>query len=136
MNNCDIGEGEDMAGFILYLIGSVVIIGWGVAHIIPTSKVIAGFGEISQDNRRILRMEWLSEGFTLCFLGALVFILAVLGYAKDMAGIVAIRCAAGMLVVMAVLTALTGSRTKSIPMKICPVVKTATALLWLIGSFI
>lgn len=125
-----------MAGFILYLIGSVVIIGWGVAHIIPIGKVVAGFGEISQDNRRILLMEWLSEGFTMCFLGVLVFILAVLGYSKDMAGIVVIRCAAGMLVVMAVLTALTGSRTGSIPMKICPIVKTGVALIWLIGSLI
>jgi hypothetical protein len=39
-----------------------------------------------------------------------------------------------MLVVMAVLTALTGARTKIIPIKICPFVKLAVAVMFVLGS--
>lgn len=36
---------------------------WGVAHAIPTRRVLAGFGPISVDNRRVLLQEWLVEAF-------------------------------------------------------------------------
>ncbi len=125
-----------MTSFILYILGAAIIILWGIAHIIPTAKVAAGFGEISDDNRRIITMEWLAEGLILIFFGLLVLILTVFGYTSDQAGIITIRCAAGMLLVMAVLTALTGAKTKVIPIRICPAVKTIGAALWLIGSFV
>jgi len=35
----------------LLYIGSIVIILWGIAHIIPTKAIVNGFGEISGDNR-------------------------------------------------------------------------------------
>jgi hypothetical protein len=41
-----------------------VLICWGVAHIVPTRVVAAGFEPISPDNRRILIMEWIAEGIT------------------------------------------------------------------------
>lgn len=125
-----------MGSLILYFIGSAIIFIWGIAHIIPTGKMVAGFGDITSDNKRIITMEWLAEGFTLCFLGALVLILTAFGYSNTDTGKVAIRCVAGMLLVMAVLTAFTGARTKIIPIKLCPAIKTAGAALWLIGSFI
>ena len=56
-----------MISFVLYIVGAAVIILWGIAHIVPTAKVIAGFGDISADNRRIIMMEWLAEGVVLCF---------------------------------------------------------------------
>jgi hypothetical protein len=33
-------------------------------HAIPTRAVVAGFGEISVDNRRVLVQEWLAEAVT------------------------------------------------------------------------
>lgn len=33
----------------------------GVAHAIPTRHVVAGFAPITEDNRRVLVQEWLSE---------------------------------------------------------------------------
>ena len=49
-----------------------MLIFWGVAHLFPTASVIRGFGPITQDNKRILAMEWIIEGVTLIFIGALV----------------------------------------------------------------
>jgi hypothetical protein len=42
-----------MSETLLY-IGSIVIILWGIAYIIPTKAIVNGFGEISEDNRRVL----------------------------------------------------------------------------------
>ena len=42
--------------------GAALPLFWGVAHLFPTRQVIAGFGSISEDNKRILTMEWIIEG--------------------------------------------------------------------------
>ena len=39
-----------------------------------------------------------------------------------------------MLVVMAVLSQMTGARTAILPMRLCPYVKTAVAILFFLGS--
>ena len=46
---------------ILLYIGSIVITLWGMAHIVPTKPVISGFGGISNDNKRIITMEWIAR---------------------------------------------------------------------------
>ena len=56
---------------LLYL-GSALVVGWGVAHIFPTQKVVSSFGDISPDNKRTITMEWINEGVTLIFIGILV----------------------------------------------------------------
>ena len=43
---------------------------WGVAHLFATRGVVAGFGDISVDNRRIITMEWIVEGVALVSLAA------------------------------------------------------------------
>ena len=115
-------------------IGSAIIIAWGVAHLIPTGAIVKGFGEISGDNKQILTMELLAEGMTLIFLGALPLVFTILsGPQGKPADIVYMACAV-MLLVMAILTLLTGARTSQIPYKICPVIKTAVAVLFILGS--
>jgi hypothetical protein len=119
---------------ILLYIGSGVIILWGIAHLIPTKSIVNGFGKISEDNKKILTMETIAEGFTLCFLGVLVLLVTLLaGYEAEAANIVYLASAV-MLLVMALLTALTGARTALLPYKICPVVKTVVAVLFILGS--
>jgi len=119
---------------ILLYIGSGVIILWGIAHLIPTKSIVNGFGKISEDNKKILAMETIAEGFTLCFLGVLVLLVTLLaGYEGQAANIVYLACAV-MLLVMALLTILTGARTALLPYKICPVVKTVVAVLFILGS--
>ena len=118
----------------LLYIGSAIIILWGIAHIIPTKPIVSGFGEISEDNKKVLTMELLAEGLTLIFLGVLVLLITTLAdIQSEAANIVYLACAV-MLLVMAVLTALTGARTPAIWYKLCPAVKTVVAVLLILGS--
>ncbi|MFC2122275.1 hypothetical protein ACFLRP_01150 [Bacteroidota bacterium] len=120
---------------ILLYIGSVIIFIWGIAHIIPTKSVVEGFGKISEDNTKIITMEWAAEGITLCFIGLLVLLVTAIGGSQNPVSALVYRISAGMLIVMAVWTSLTGARTSVVPIKICPFVKTAVAILFVIGSF-
>jgi len=125
-----------MVGDVLLYIGSIVITLWGVAHIVPTRSVIIGFGPISNDNRQIITMEWIAEGLTLCFIGLLALFITILGESQDQVSDMVYRGSAAMLLVMALLTLLTGARTPIVPIKICPLVKTAVAVLFLVGSML
>ena len=114
----------------------MITIGWGIAHIIPTNRVVAGFGDISRENRLIITMEWIGEGLTLCFIGLLVLIITLMGFSGDQAGLIVIWLAASMLIVMAILTIFTGARTSITPIKICPFVIILAAVLIFIGSVV
>ena len=119
---------------ILLYIGSAVAIVWGIAHIAPTKNVVNGFGQISEDNKRIITMEWVAEGLALCFIGFLVLFVTLLGELKEGSSLIVYRASAGMLIAMAIWTGLTGARTPIIPIKICPFVKTVVAVLLILGS--
>lgn len=125
-----------MINEILLYIGSGVIILWGIAHIIPTKSIVSGFGSISEDNRRIITMESIAEGLTLCFIGVLVLLVTSLAGAPSRAAFIVYLACAVMLLVMAILTAMTGARTSILPYKICPAVKTSVAVLFILGSLL
>jgi hypothetical protein len=118
---------------ILY-IGSVIIILWGIAHLIPTKAIVKGFGEISGDNKKVLTMEIIAEGLTLIFLGLIPLLATFLAGPKEKTSQLILFSFAGMLIAMAILTALTGARTPTIWYKLCPVVKTVTAVLFILGG--
>ena len=121
-------------GIFLY-VGSAAIALWGIAHIvIPTKTIVEGFGPLSEDNRQILTMEWIAEGLTLCFIGLLVFLVTILEGAGNPVSAIVYRTSALMLVAMASLSLFTGARTSIIPMKLCPIIFTAVALLFFLGS--
>ncbi|MFB0565228.1 MAG: hypothetical protein ACETWK_06050 [Candidatus Aminicenantaceae bacterium] len=122
-----------MTGIILLHIGSILIIMWGIGHIIPTKSVVDGFGQISEDNRRIITMEWIAEGLTLCFLGILVLSVTLSGGSQSAVSKIVYWISAAVLIIMAVLSSLTGARTSIVQMKICPFVKTAVAILFFLG---
>ena len=44
---------------VLCYLGGAMAAAWGIAHIVPTRKIVAGFGAISDDNRNIITMEWI-----------------------------------------------------------------------------
>jgi hypothetical protein len=122
-----------MLNIILIYIGSAVIIIWGIAHIAATKPVVTGFGDISLDNRRIITMEWIAEGLTLVFIGALVGLVTWLEGIHCYAARIIFLTSAAMLVVMAILSQMTGARTAVLPMKLCPYVKTVVAILFFLG---
>jgi hypothetical protein len=125
-----------MINSILLYVGAGIITVWGIAHIVPTKSVINGFGQISQDNKRIITMEWIAEGLTLCFIGLLVLLVTVLVGPRNPASNIVYWASAAMLVVMAILTASTGARTSILPIKICPAIKIAVAILFILGTLL
>ncbi len=125
-----------MINHVLLYVGSAIITVWGIAHLAPTRSIVRGFGELSRDNRLTITMEWIAEGLTMCFIGCLVFFVTLFGGIGNYVTVLVIRLCALMLIIMAVLSLLTGARTSIVPMKICPVVKTVTAILFLLGSYL
>lgn len=118
----------------LLYIGSVIIFVWGVGHLLPTRNVVAGFGDLSPDNTKIITMEWLIEGITLCFLGLLVAVAASVLGLHDAATHLVARLAGAMLITLAVVSAFTGARTSVLPMRLCPFVKSGVALAYLVST--
>lgn len=125
-----------MASSVLIYVGSVAIFVWGVGHLMATRPVVAGFEPLSVDNRRIITMEWILEGATLCFVGALAGLVEWRGGPSDRAGSLVVWACAAMLLVMALVSARTGARTSVGPMKACPFVKTAVATLFVIAQIL
>jgi hypothetical protein len=108
---------------------------WGVAHVVPTSQVVAGFGTITTENRRVLVQEWLAEAITMFGIAAVVIAVTATGGDARVTESV-YRVAAGMLVAIGALTAFTGARTPVIWFKICPIVLTSSAVLLLAASVV
>ncbi len=120
-----------MLGPLLNYLASAIVIGWGVAHIIPTKEVVRSFGEVAADNRRILEMEWVAEGLALVFVGVLTFIVTVAAGLADPVAILVYRVNAAGLVVFGFWTFVIGRHTPLLPIKLCPVVlSTAAAMIF------
>lgn len=122
-----------MSNALLYIASAIIIL-WGIGHIIPTKSIVAGFGAVSRDNRLIITMEWIAEGLTLCFIGVLVLTVTIFGETQSLVSGIVYRVSAAMLLIMAVLTLVTGAKTSIVPIKICPFVKTVVAILFIVGS--
>ncbi len=118
---------------VLAYISAALIAVWGIAHAIPTKRVVAGFAPITADNRRILTQEWLAESLTMWGMATLV--VAVTTTVSDIqVTAVVYRVVAGLLVALAVLTALTGARTPIVWFKVCPALLATSAALLLVAS--
>jgi hypothetical protein len=119
----------------LLIIGSVLLVGWGIAHLFPTGNVVKGFGEISEDNRNIIRMEWINEGAILIFLGALV---AIIGLTDPtaMAARAVYWAVFAFLNVLSLISIFTGFRVNFLPFKLCPIIFTSSSILVLLGGII
>jgi hypothetical protein len=99
----------------------------------PTRQVVAGFEPTAVDNHRVILQEWLAEAITMWGLAALGVAVTAIGGDTSVTTAV-YRAVAGLLVALAVLTALTGARTRVIWFKVCPVMLTTTAVLLVMAS--
>ena len=115
----------------LAYIAAVILTVWGLAHLAATRPVVASFGPISADGRRILEMEWVAESVTMLFIAALV---AAVTLAGDGPLDTVYRVSAIALLAMGALTAATGARTPVAWFKACPVVMTVCAGLILLAG--
>jgi hypothetical protein len=125
-----------MINSILLITGSITVIIWGIAHLFPTRSVVKGFGDISGDNKNILRMEWITEGFALIFTGTLVLLITIIGNNENgTSGIVYITSSV-FLFAMALLSFLTGYKVNFLPYKLCPLIFSISGILIFIGSLL
>jgi hypothetical protein len=81
-------------------------------------------------------MELIAEGLTLCFIGILIILVTSLGSPQSPTANIAYLTCSAMLIIMAILTTLTGAKTPALPYKICPMIKTIVAILYFPGSIL
>jgi hypothetical protein len=120
---------------MLVYIGAGLTTLWGIGHLIPTKSTVAGFGEISEDNKRIITMEWINEGVTLIFIGVVVAAVTFLDpgsiatFAVYLISIIA-------LVVLALISLFTGFKINFLPFKLCPIIFSISAVLIFLGGIL
>ena len=123
-----------MAQEALFIVAAVLLVGWGIAHLVPTRSVVRGFGDITLDNRRIITMEWVVEGVALVSLGAVTAILAV-DPSEPLARAVGLTVFVALNALSAV-SILTGAKIRFLPFRLCPVIFTGSSILVLAGSLL
>ena len=123
-----------MRNALLYAGGALPVL-WGTAHLFPTGKVVRGFGRISRDNQLVLRMEWIAEAILLIFSGLVVVLMTARFGARDAGAKTVFATSAGMLIVLAAVSAATGGRVDFIMYRLCAPIFTVSAVLILIDAF-
>lgn len=124
-----------MNGEVLSYIGAALTIMWGVAHLFPTRNVVKGFGEISEDNKHIITMEWIIEGTALIFIGVLITVATIIDPESQVSEYVYILSII-MLITLAVISLLTGFKVNFLPYKLCPLIFTTSAILIFLGMIL
>jgi hypothetical protein len=84
----------------------------------------------------MVRMEWIAEGVAHISLGVLIILITAVEGAGDSATELVDRVVAAVLLVMAALTAVTGSRTPVVWFRICPFVLSGAAALLVLASLL
>lgn len=108
---------------------SAMLAFWGVAHLFSTRGVVAGFGELTADNRLIITKEWIVEG--VAFIATAAFVAVATAIQPEAAATSAIYAeAVATLVALAIVSFFTGFRISFLPFRLCPfVLGTAAALI-------
>ena len=120
---------------ILIYIASILTGLWGIAHLFPTKGVVAGFGNLSPDNRRIITMEWIVEGVALISIAAFVSAVTAI-QSEAITSQVVYAIAIITLLALAVVSLFTGFRVKFLPFKLCPFIFCASAALIFCGAWL
>jgi hypothetical protein len=124
-----------MLNQILLYSGSAFIAFWGVAHLFPTRSVVSGFGGISADNKRIITMEWIVEGIALIFIGSINAIVTAIDHTSSISSVIYLSSVV-VLIVLAIVSFLTGFKISFLPFKLCPVIFITSAVLIIFGVFL
>lgn len=124
-----------MTGSILLYIGALFTFGWGVAHLFPTRSIVSGFGGVSADNRRIVAMEWITEGVALIFMGVLIGVVTFLDRGSVVSRAVYWSTFA-TLNILSVVSLSTGFKNSFMAFKLCPFIFTGSSILILAGSYL
>lgn len=120
---------------LLPYIGAALVVVWGVAHLMPTKNVVSGFGDISEDNRNIIAMEWIVEGVSLIFIGVLIALVTYVDHLSTVSSAV-YAVSAVALIVLAFVSFFTGFKIKFLPFRMCPFALISSAGLIALGGLI
>ncbi|MEW6195956.1 MAG: hypothetical protein AB1521_12470 [Bacteroidota bacterium] len=121
-----------MLNQLLFYLGGAITLIWGVSHLFPTRSVVKGFGEISIDNKRIITMEWITEGVALIFIGVNIIGVTLVESGSKVAAFIYFTSVVE-LILLAVVSLFTGYRINFLPFKLCPFLFSASAILILLG---
>ena len=124
-----------MVNQVLLYLGSAFLLLWGISHLFPTRSVVKGFGDISVNNKRIITMEWIIEGVSLIFIGALVSSVTYIDYTNVISQTI-YWISFVMLNALSVISLLTGFKVNFLPFRLCPVIFTTSSILILLGAYI
>lgn len=120
---------------ILLYTGAVLPLFWGIAHLFPTRSVVKDFGDISIDNKRIITMEWITEGAALIFIGVVLVSITYVDYINAVSKVI-YAIAFIFLNILSVISLMTGFKINFVPFKLCPVIFTSTSILILLGNYL
>ncbi len=123
-----------MTGDVFIFLAALLSVIWGVAHLFPTKNVVKGFGTISLDNQRVITMEWINEGATLIFIGALIAAVTLVDPASGAARTV-YWLAIVMLNALSIISLFTGFKVNFLPFRLCPIIFTGSSILILVGMY-
>ena len=121
-----------MINQVLIFIGAGFVGLWGIAHLFPTKNVVAGFGDVTEDNKNVITMEWIIEGVALIFLGVLVMTVTILDRTSAVSQAV-YWLTFGILNILSVISLFTGFKVDFITYKLCPVMFSGGSILILLG---
>lgn len=124
-----------MSGVVLAYLGAFSVALWGAVHLVPTRGVIASFGDISPDNKRVVAMEWITEGVSLLFIGVLVAAVTWID-PESVVSLAVYWITAAALFALATVSLFTGFKISFLPYKLCPVIFGASAVLILAGAYV
>ena len=120
--------------YVLLYFASIVTALWGIAHLFATGGVVAGFGDLTADNRRIITMEWIVEGVALISTAAFVAVATAIEPASAVsAGVYGV--AIGTLIALAIVSLFTGFRIAFLPFRLCPFIFSLSAALIAWGAW-
>lgn len=122
-----------MSQVLLYVAAGLTGL-WGIAHLFATRGAVAGFGDISTDNRRVIAMEWIVEGVALISVAAFVAVTAAIEPHARLSSAVFV-VAIGTLLALAVVSIFTGFRVAFLPYRLCPFIFGLSAVLIAVGAW-
>lgn len=125
-----------MISSLFILAGAVAVAFWGGMHIAKTGPVVAGFEPLTDDNRYVLRMEWLVEGVALIFTAILVASATLFLDPESAGSRLIYGVSVGFLLTMASVSLFTGARASLLPYKLCAPIFASAAVLIFLGGFV
>lgn len=125
-----------MLSYVFLLLGSAAVGFWGIMHLVKTRPVVAGFEPLTDDNRHVLRMEWIVEGVALVFVAALITVVTVSQGPRAPGSRLIYALSGSFLLTMSLVSLFTGAKASLLPYKLCAPIFASAAILVLVGGFV